>query len=143
MTHINKSSDVPCVVDAGAEVAEVQCPYCPAVCVGEEDMQEHISSQHASQNSEVFGCPHCSLVCTSQEELQEHLLTLHVEPQSEQRDAEEEPPSTSHTVWSSVDTFKSDRKDSATSFLKNDVTTGVTTDRQKTSALCTKVQKKY
>lgn len=123
-----------CVGDAGTEAAEVQCPCCPAVCGGEEEMQEHISSQHVSQSSEVFGCPLCSLVCTSQVELQEHLLTLHVEPQSEQQDAEEERPSTSRTVRSSVASIRSDRMGSATSFLyaetaghtyKNYVTTGV------------------
>lgn len=76
----------------------VHCPYCPAVLGGEEEMQEHISSQHVSQSSEAFSCPLCSLVCTSQVELREHLLSLHVEPQGEEQEAGEEQPSTSDTV---------------------------------------------
>ncbi|XP_068170955.1 zinc finger and BTB domain-containing protein 40 isoform X2 [Antennarius striatus] len=70
--------------------AAVHCPYCPAVLGGEEEMQEHITSQHVSQSGDTFGCPLCPLTCPSQGELQEHLISVHVEPQ--------EDASTSHTV---------------------------------------------
>lgn len=86
---------------AGSGASAVHCPYCPAVLGGEEEMQEHISSQHVSQSGEPFSCPLCSLVCTSQLELQEHLLSFHVGAQEEQEAAEEQA-SSSHTVRSSA-----------------------------------------
>ena len=76
---------------------------------GEEEMQEHIGSQHVSQSSEAVSCPLCSLVCASQVELQEHLLSCHMEAQEEQ-EATEAQASTSHTVRSSAAALKSDRK---------------------------------
>ncbi|XP_054472521.1 zinc finger and BTB domain-containing protein 40 isoform X2 [Anoplopoma fimbria] len=79
-----------------AAAAAVQCPYCPAVFGGEEEMQEHIVGQHVVQSAEAFSCPLCSLVCSSQLELQEHLLSCHMETQEEQ-EAREEQASTSHT----------------------------------------------
>lgn len=77
----------------GAASAAAHCPYCPAVLGGEEELQEHISSQH--QSDEAFSCPFCSLVCTSQVELHDHLLSMHME-----QEAGKEQPSTSHTVRS-------------------------------------------
>nr|XP_046237521.1 zinc finger and BTB domain-containing protein 40 [Scatophagus argus] len=77
----------------GSAASAVHCPYCQAVLGGEEEMQEHISSQHVSEQS----CPVCSLVCTSQVELQEHVISFHMEPQEEQ-EAPEEKASTSQTV---------------------------------------------
>ncbi|XP_018517266.1 zinc finger and BTB domain-containing protein 40 isoform X1 [Lates calcarifer] len=82
--------------NTGSAASTVQCPCCPAVLGGEEELQEHIGSQHVSQSSEAFSCPLCSLICTSQMELQEHLLSCHVEAQ----EAGEEQASTSHTVIS-------------------------------------------
>ncbi|KAK9528409.1 hypothetical protein VZT92_012571 [Zoarces viviparus] len=79
----------------GSAAAVVQCPYCPAVLGGEEELQEHVSSQHVGgQSAEVFSCPLCPLVGSSQLELQEHLLSCHMETQG----AGEEQASTSHTV---------------------------------------------
>ncbi|XP_069559355.1 zinc finger and BTB domain-containing protein 40 [Brachyistius frenatus] len=85
----------------GSEATTARCPYCPAALGGNEELQEHISSQHFSQGSgEAFGCPLCSLVSTSQPELQQHLLACHVEAQPEQESVEEEQASTSYTVIS-------------------------------------------
>lgn len=88
----------------------MHCPYCPAVLGGEEEMQEHISSQHVSQSNEPLSCPLCSLVLASQVELQEHLISFHVEPQGDMQEAGEEQPSTSHTVRSSYTVYMPNRK---------------------------------
>ncbi|XP_010782423.1 zinc finger and BTB domain-containing protein 40-like [Notothenia coriiceps] len=77
----------------GSTAAMLTCPYCPAVLGGEEELQEHLSSQHLEASS----CPFCSLLCCSQLELQEHLLSCHMEAQEEQG-GEEEQESSSHTV---------------------------------------------
>lgn len=100
---------IPFVHHPGSAASTVHCPYCPAVLGGEEEMQEHISSQHVSQSSKAFSCPLCSLVCTSQLEMQEHLLSCHMETQEEQ-EAGEEQASTSHTVRSSAAALKSNGK---------------------------------
>ncbi|XP_029288483.1 zinc finger and BTB domain-containing protein 40 isoform X2 [Cottoperca gobio] len=72
----------------GSAAPAVHCPYCPAVLGAEEEMQEHISSQHVDASS----CPLCSLLCSTQLELQEHLLSCHMETPEEQE------ASSSHTV---------------------------------------------
>ncbi|XP_034080086.1 zinc finger and BTB domain-containing protein 40 isoform X2 [Gymnodraco acuticeps] len=82
----------------GSTAAALTCPYCPAVLGGEEELQEHLSSQHLEASS----CPFCSLLCCSQLELQEHLLSCHMEAQEEQgggeeQGGEEEQESSSHT----------------------------------------------
>uniref|UniRef100_A0A7N8WKF9 Zinc finger and BTB domain containing 40 n=1 Tax=Mastacembelus armatus TaxID=205130 RepID=A0A7N8WKF9_9TELE len=87
--------DLNHVCAPGSATTAVHCTYCPAVLGGEEEMQEHISSQHLSQSSEAFSCSLCSLLCASQLELQEHLLSCHLEMQ-------EEHASTAHTVRSSA-----------------------------------------
>uniref|UniRef100_A0A3Q0RM97 Zinc finger and BTB domain containing 40 n=1 Tax=Amphilophus citrinellus TaxID=61819 RepID=A0A3Q0RM97_AMPCI len=61
----------------------VRCLYCKTVLGGDEEMQEHICTQHISQSSEAFSCPLCSLLCTSQMELQEHLISCHMETRQE------------------------------------------------------------
>ncbi|CAN9512163.1 unnamed protein product [Ophioblennius macclurei] len=74
----------------GSEVvAAGRCPFCPAVLGGEEEVQEHISSQHVSQSTEAFSCPLCSLLCTSLPDLQEHLLACHIEVPHEKEKEEE------------------------------------------------------
>ncbi|XP_047437894.1 zinc finger and BTB domain-containing protein 40 [Mugil cephalus] len=83
-----------------SESVAARCPYCPAVLGGDEEVQEHISSQHINQCSEAFSCPVCSLVCTSHLEVQEHILACHVEQEQEQEQdngEEEEQASTSYT----------------------------------------------
>lgn len=77
----------------GSTAAALTCPYCPAVLGGEEELQEHLSSQHLEASS----CPFCSLLCCSQLELQEHLLSCHMEAQEEQGGEEEQEESSSHT----------------------------------------------
>ncbi|KAL6111271.1 zbtb40 [Pungitius sinensis] len=72
--------------------ATLQCPYCPSLLGGEEELQEHIGSQHVGHSAEASSCPLCSLVCSSQLELQDHLLASHMETQ----EAGEERASTSH-----------------------------------------------
>ncbi|XP_011615341.1 zinc finger and BTB domain-containing protein 40 isoform X1 [Takifugu rubripes] len=74
--------------------AAAHCPYCAAVLGREDELQEHISSQH--QCGEALGCPLCSALCRSHTELQEHLMSAHVEQESA-----EEPSATSHTTMSS------------------------------------------
>ncbi|XP_028261822.1 zinc finger and BTB domain-containing protein 40 [Parambassis ranga] len=81
----------------GTEASALRCPFCPYILGREEEMQEHISSQHIS---EVFSCPLCSLVSNSQLELQEHLFACHMEAQQEQESGEEGQASTSYTVIS-------------------------------------------
>lgn len=85
-----------CVCSPGSVATVVQCPCCPARLSGEEELQEHINSQHMGQSS----CPLCSLVCTSQLELQEHLLSCHMEAQVEQEPGQEQA-STSQAVRAS------------------------------------------
>uniref|UniRef100_A0A8D2ZMN0 Zinc finger and BTB domain containing 40 n=1 Tax=Scophthalmus maximus TaxID=52904 RepID=A0A8D2ZMN0_SCOMX len=80
-----KTVDVRC-----SAVSGLQCLYCPAVVGGEEELQEHVGSQHIGQSGEAFSCPLCALVSTSQLELQQHLLSCHTEA------------ATSHTVSSSA-----------------------------------------
>ncbi|KAF3856887.1 hypothetical protein F7725_017610 [Dissostichus mawsoni] len=65
----------------------------PCCAGGEEELQEHLSSQHLEASS----CPFCSLLCCSQLELQEHLLSCHMEAQEEQGGEEEQEESSSHT----------------------------------------------
>lgn len=65
-----------------------------AVLGRQEELQEHIGSQH--QSGEALGCPLCSAVCRSHAELQEHLLSAHVE-----QEGGEEQPGNSHTVKTS------------------------------------------
>lgn len=71
--------------------AAAHCPYCTAALGGEEELQEHIGSQH--QSGEAPGCPLCSALCRSHTELQEHLMSAHVEQESG-----EEPPAAARTV---------------------------------------------
>lgn len=71
--------------------AVVHCPFCTIVLGREEELQEHISSQH--QSGEALGCPLCSAVCRSHAELQDHLLSAHVE-----QEGGEEQPGNAHTV---------------------------------------------
>ena len=85
----------------GSAASALHCVFCPAVLGGEEEMQEHVSSQHVNHSSEASSCPLCSLLCSSQVELQEHLLSCHMETQ-EEREVGEEQASTSHTVRSSA-----------------------------------------
>lgn len=93
----------------GSAASAVHCTYCPAVLGGEEEMQEHMSSQHMSQSGKTFSCPLCPLTLISQMELQEHLLSCHVET-AEEQEAEEDQASTSHTVRRNVvHTISSDR----------------------------------
>uniref|UniRef100_A0A7N8XB43 Zinc finger and BTB domain containing 40 n=1 Tax=Mastacembelus armatus TaxID=205130 RepID=A0A7N8XB43_9TELE len=66
---------------------------------GEEEMQEHISSQHLSQSSEAFSCSLCSLLCASQLELQEHLLSCHLEMSS----------ATAHAISYRLQLFNTDK----------------------------------
>ncbi|CAF92175.1 unnamed protein product, partial [Tetraodon nigroviridis] len=75
----------------GAAAAAAHCPYCTVVLGREEELQEHISSQH--QSGQALGCPLCSALCGSHAELQEHLLSAHVE-----QEAGEEQPGNTHTV---------------------------------------------
>ncbi|KAM8914169.1 zinc finger and BTB domain-containing protein 40 isoform 2-T2 [Spinachia spinachia] len=72
--------------------AALQCPYCPSLLGGREEMQEHIGSQHVGHSTEASSCPLCSLVCSSHLELQDHLLSCHMETQ----EAGEERASTSY-----------------------------------------------
>ncbi|KAM6980694.1 zinc finger and BTB domain-containing protein 40 [Aplochiton taeniatus] len=80
----------------------VRCPYCPALFPSEEEMQEHASSQHFSQEGAAFGCSLCPLVCPSQLQLQEHFLSCHAGALVEQEECVENQAS-AHVVLQTED----------------------------------------
>lgn len=97
-TFINCNySGRPVFTNPGSSESAMHCAYCPSVLAGEEEMQEHINSQHVSQSGDTLRCPLCPTALASQRELQEHLLSYHVETAEEQA-------STSRTVRSSATT---------------------------------------
>ncbi|XP_061075794.1 zinc finger and BTB domain-containing protein 40 [Conger conger] len=58
---------------------EFRCLYCPSSYQSAVELQEHLCSQHFSQEGEAFGCTHCSLIFPTQLEVQEHFLSQHQE----------------------------------------------------------------
>ncbi|XP_029990082.1 zinc finger and BTB domain-containing protein 40 [Sphaeramia orbicularis] len=81
----------------GSASSTVQCPSCPVVVGGNEELHEHISTQHVS-------CPLCSEALPPEVELQDHILSCHMEVQEAQQEQEqEEAASTSHSVVSTAE----------------------------------------
>lgn len=56
-----------------------KCAYCPSALSSEQDLQQHMSSEHVSQQGSVFACAVCSLSFLSEAEFQQHFLTNHVQ----------------------------------------------------------------
>lgn len=56
-----------------------RCVYCPRALSSEHELQQHVLSEHASQQGSVFACAVCSLSFLSEAEFQKHFLTNHVQ----------------------------------------------------------------
>uniref|UniRef100_A0A8B9GZ89 Zinc finger and BTB domain containing 40 n=1 Tax=Astyanax mexicanus TaxID=7994 RepID=A0A8B9GZ89_ASTMX len=56
-----------------------RCVYCGCAASSEEELQQHVSSEHVSQQGSVFGCVVCSLTFSSESEFQHHFLTTHLQ----------------------------------------------------------------
>ncbi|KAJ8412105.1 hypothetical protein AAFF_G00143720 [Aldrovandia affinis] len=60
-----------------------KCLYCPVSYESAAEMQQHLCSQHFSEEGEAFGCTLCDLIFPTQLEVQEHFLSHHQEALSE------------------------------------------------------------
>lgn len=56
-----------------------KCVYCPCAVSSEQELQQHMSSEHVSQQGSVFACAVCSLSFLNEAEFQQHFLTNHVQ----------------------------------------------------------------
>ncbi|KAI1890712.1 hypothetical protein AGOR_G00156460 [Albula goreensis] len=56
-----------------------KCLYCSNSYKSAAEMQQHLCSQHFSEEGEAFGCTHCNLIFPTQLEVQEHFLSQHQE----------------------------------------------------------------
>ncbi|KAI4880990.1 hypothetical protein NFI96_012555 [Prochilodus magdalenae] len=65
--------------EAQGEVSLWRCPCCPCAASSEQELQQHVSSEHVSQQGSVFGCVVCSLTFPSEPEFQHHFLTSHLQ----------------------------------------------------------------
>ncbi|XP_072522079.1 zinc finger and BTB domain-containing protein 40 [Salminus brasiliensis] len=65
--------------EAQAEGSLWRCVYCACAASSEEELQQHVSSEHVSQQGSVFGCVVCSLTFPTEAEFQHHFLTTHVQ----------------------------------------------------------------
>ncbi|KAL6464349.1 hypothetical protein MHYP_G00266660 [Metynnis hypsauchen] len=83
--HVTKHPET-CSADEGLDEKETQagaslwrCAYCPCVAGSEQELQQHVSNEHVSQQGSVFGCVVCSLTFPSEAEFQHHFLTTHLQ----------------------------------------------------------------
>ncbi|XP_066527831.1 zinc finger and BTB domain-containing protein 40 isoform X2 [Hoplias malabaricus] len=65
--------------DTHTESSMWKCAYCPSAAVSEVELQQHVSSQHVSQQGAVFGCAVCSLTFASEAQCQHHFLSSHLQ----------------------------------------------------------------
>lgn len=65
--------------EAQADTLVWRCVYCPRALSSEQELQQHVSSEHVSQQGSVFACAVCSLSFLSEAEFQQHFLTSHVQ----------------------------------------------------------------
>lgn len=56
-----------------------RCVYCPHAMSNEQELQQHMSSEHVSQQGSVFVCAVCTLSFLSEAEFQQHFLINHVQ----------------------------------------------------------------
>lgn len=73
-----------------------RCVYCPRAVSSEPKLQQHMLSEHVSQQGSVFACAVCSLSFLSEAEYQQHFLINHV--QLVQEEALQSPGPTSQMV---------------------------------------------
>ncbi|XP_046731245.1 LOW QUALITY PROTEIN: zinc finger and BTB domain-containing protein 40 [Silurus meridionalis] len=86
--NITKHPETRAVADEGVKEGQAgvlsdavtwRCGYCPRALSSEQELQQHMSSEHVSQQRSVFACTICSLSFHSEAEFQQHLLTNHVQ----------------------------------------------------------------
>ncbi|KAG7477672.1 hypothetical protein MATL_G00072140 [Megalops atlanticus] len=70
--------------DSHSEAQVFKCLYCPASYESAAELQQHLCSQHFSEQGEAFGCTHCDLIFPTQPEAQEHFLSHHQEALAEE-----------------------------------------------------------
>lgn len=56
-----------------------RCVYCPSALSSEQELQQHVSSEHVNLQGSVFACAVCSLSFLSDAEFQQHFLSNHVQ----------------------------------------------------------------
>ncbi|XP_035376172.1 zinc finger and BTB domain-containing protein 40 isoform X1 [Electrophorus electricus] len=107
--HITKHPETRSVADGSDEKTTQggallwRCAYCQRALSSEQELEQHVSSEHMSQQGSAFGCVVCSLSFPSEPEFQHHFLTTHL-----QVIQEEEPQlhnSTSQMVIQTEDTL--------------------------------------
>ncbi|XP_062842197.1 zinc finger and BTB domain-containing protein 40 [Trichomycterus rosablanca] len=67
------------VPQAPPDAPQWRCAYCPQVLSSEQELQQHISSEHMNQQGSSFTCAACALSFASEPELQQHFLANHVQ----------------------------------------------------------------
>ncbi|KAB5536820.1 hypothetical protein PHYPO_G00111720 [Pangasianodon hypophthalmus] len=82
--NITKHPETRAVTEEGEKEAQAdavvwRCVYCPRALSSEQELQQHMSSEHVSQQGSVFACAVCSLSFLSEAEFQQHFLTNHVQ----------------------------------------------------------------
>ncbi|XP_060766980.1 zinc finger and BTB domain-containing protein 40 isoform X2 [Neoarius graeffei] len=82
--NITKHPETHAVTEEGEKEAHAdapvwRCVYCPRALSSEQELQQHVLSEHASQQGSVFACAVCSLSFLSEAEFQKHFLTNHVQ----------------------------------------------------------------
>ncbi|XP_053339538.1 zinc finger and BTB domain-containing protein 40 isoform X2 [Clarias gariepinus] len=65
--------------DAQADAPAWRCVYCPSALSSEQELQQHVSSEHVNLQGSVFACAVCSLSFLSDAEFQQHFLSNHVQ----------------------------------------------------------------
>ncbi|XP_030633190.1 zinc finger and BTB domain-containing protein 40 [Chanos chanos] len=73
--------------ERASDVTVWKCLYCSSSLQSEEELQQHVSVEHFSQDTAVFGCTVCSLTFPTQLELQEHFLSNHLAALDEESQA--------------------------------------------------------
>ncbi|KAF5902744.1 zinc finger and BTB domain-containing protein 40 isoform X1, partial [Clarias magur] len=65
--------------DAQTDAPAWRCVYCPHALNSEQELQQHMSNEHVSQQGSLFACAVCSLSFLSDAEFQQHFLSSHVQ----------------------------------------------------------------
>ncbi|XP_058228833.1 zinc finger and BTB domain-containing protein 40 isoform X4 [Hemibagrus wyckioides] len=102
--NITKHPETRTVSEKEAQAGAVvwRCVYCPRAMSSEQKLQQHMLSEHVSQQGSVFACAVCSLSFLTEAEYQQHFLINHV--QLVQEEALQSPGPTSQMVIQTEDT---------------------------------------
>ncbi|XP_076860578.1 zinc finger and BTB domain-containing protein 40 isoform X2 [Brachyhypopomus gauderio] len=82
--HITKHPETRSADGADEKTAQEgaliwRCVYCQHALGSEQELQQHVNSEHVSQQGSAFGCVVCALSFPSEPEFQHHFLTTHLQ----------------------------------------------------------------